>query len=131
MSEKKILQENIDTGFRLKKVREKMRLTQEAFAAKLGISVSAYKKLESGENGLSTRMLRMLKKENISSDYLLFGEVRPVEQLWVEVENSKAEDKMEILVRLILDRSKDETSGERMSEKSVMNLLSTILGKDS
>jgi len=131
MSEKKILQENIDTGFRLKKVREKMRLTQEAFAAKLGISVSAYKKLESGENGLSTRMLRMLKKENISSDYLLFGEVRPVEQLWVEVENSKNEEKMEILVRLILDRSKDETSGERMSEKSVMNLLSNILGKDS
>ncbi len=130
MSEKRILQENIEAGLRLKKVREKMRLTQETFAAKLGISVSAYKKLESGENGISTRTLRKLKKENISSDYLLFGDVRHVDKLWLEVENSKAEEKMEILLRLVVDRSKDELSGEGMSEETAKNLISTIFGKD-
>ncbi len=130
MSEKRISQENIEAGLRLKKVREKMRLTQEAFAAKLRISVSAYKKLESGENGLSTRMLRKLKMENVSSDYLLFGDVRPVDKLWLEVENSNAEEKMEILLRLVLDRSKDELSGDRMSEEKAANLISAIFCKD-
>ena len=130
MLKKRISQENIEAGLRLKNVRERMRLTQEVFAAKLGISVSAYKKLESGENGLSTRMLRKLKMVNVSSDYLLFGDVRPVDRLWLEVENSKAEEKMEILIRLILDLSKDELSRERISEKNATNLISAIFSKD-
>lgn len=130
MSEKRVLQENIETGVRLKKVRENMKLTQEAFAAKLKISVSAYKKLESGENGLSTRTLRKLRKENVSSDYLLFGEIRPVDKLWFEIENSKAEEKMEILLRLVLDYTRDEVSGEQISGEKVTSLISTILRKD-
>ena len=95
-----------------------------------GVSVSAYKKLESGENGLSTKVLRKLRKDNISSDYLLFGDIRPVDKLWFEVENSKKDEKLEILLRLIMDCSRDEVSGEEISEEKMTNLISAIFCKD-
>ena len=46
------------------------------------------------------------------------------------MENSKAEEKMEILLRLVLDYTRDEVSGEQISDEKVTNLISTILRKD-
>lgn len=129
MSEKKLIQENIEAGYRLKAIREKMHLTQENFAAKLDISVSAYKKIESGENGISSKVLRELKKMNISADYVLCGECTPAEKIWLEVENSTDEDKMEIFLRLILDYTRDN-SGKKLSKTKVLQLVSTIFDKD-
>lgn len=129
MSDKKSSQENIEAGCRLKKVREEMHLTQEAFASKLDISVSAYKKIEGGENGVSTKVLRQLRRMNISSDYILFGEITPVDKIWYEVDNSTAKDKMEIFLRLLLEYTKDEVSGVKLSKSQVVQLISSVFDK--
>lgn len=130
MSEKIISQENKLIGNRIKRVREKMHLTQEVFADKLDISVSAYKKLESGENGISTKVLKELRKLDVSSDYVLFGECRPVKKIWYDVDNCTEEDKMEIFLRLILEYTTDNLSGEKLSKEKVNRLISTVFRND-
>jgi len=50
MSKKDTLGERLQSACRLRQIRENAKLTQEQFAEILGISVSAYKKVESGEN---------------------------------------------------------------------------------
>ncbi len=46
---------------RLKKIRNKSRLSQEKMAEILNISISAYKKIEKGENNLTIAEIRILK----------------------------------------------------------------------
>ena len=48
-----IEKQRIQSAYRLRQIRESASLTQEQFAETLGISVSAYKKVESGENHIS------------------------------------------------------------------------------
>ena len=50
MSKKDTLGERLQSACRSRQIRENAKLTQEQFAEILGISVSAYKKVESGEN---------------------------------------------------------------------------------
>ena len=77
---------------------------EEAFADELGISVSAYKKLESGENGISTKRLRQLKTMDISSDFILYGDRGHIEKLKFDVDNGSEIDKIGIMLQLILER---------------------------
>lgn len=130
MSKKKLLKVNKESGGRLKKVREQKKLTQEEFADELGISVSAYKKLESGENGISTKRLRKLKTMNISSDYILYGEQTSIERLRVDVDNSSEPEKMEILLKLIMEFSRDKVKGGGMTKDQMTELISCIYDKD-
>ena len=65
------LKENI----RIKKIREDLGYTQEQFAEFLEMSLSGYKKLESGDVNLTVDKLYMLnKKFGLSADYILFDE---------------------------------------------------------
>lgn len=87
--------------FRLRTVREGIGLSQERFANVLGISVSAYKKMESYERQISvTSLIRIHSEFKVSADYILFGEGTGREQVWTDVLNCPETDKMVIFLRL-------------------------------
>ena len=74
MSKKDTVVERMQSAFRLRQIRENAGLTQEQFSEILEISLSAYKKVESGENQVSLSSLRKLYKEmSVSVDFILFG----------------------------------------------------------
>lgn len=107
MRKKDMLSERLQSAYRLRQIRESANLTQEHFAEILGISVSAYKKVESGENQISVSCLRNLQREmNISSDFILFGKNPDMNEAWKCILNCTEVDKLFILLRLITYFSK-------------------------
>lgn len=50
----------MEIGHKIKKVRELKNLTQEFVAAELGMTQSAYSKIETGENDLSFKKLSQI-----------------------------------------------------------------------
>lgn len=92
----------IQSGARLKAIRKNADMTQEKFSEIMEISLSAYKKLESGENQISIDSLRKLvNKMDVSADYILFGESNDFASAWKGVMNCAEADKMMILLRLV------------------------------
>ena len=86
---------------RLREIRLNMGVSQEKFAEYLDISLSAYKKIESAENGISVKILRRLKSRfNISSDYLLYGDYKELSDAMDLIDNCTEEDKMKLYLRL-------------------------------
>lgn len=126
MQNKKIKQENIESGRRVKEIRELRGKTQEEFAEELCISTSALKKIESGENGVSNNILRKLIKMDVSSDYILEGKRKNLEKLLFEVENSTAEDKLSLLIKLVVGYA-DVNKEERLSSTQVMKMIEMAL----
>ncbi len=103
MGKKDTWGERIESACRLRQIRESAGLTQEQFAEILGISVSAYKKVESGENQVSLSSLRNLyQKMQVSTDYVLFGKQQNIDEVWKDVLNCSESDKMFILMRLLV-----------------------------
>lgn len=91
-----------ETGNRLKKLREEMGYTQERFAELLDISVTLYKKMESGSYNISIKNLRRLKEiTGVSVDYLMFGEQKEFEEIWMSLQSSDNLTKMKMLLRLV------------------------------
>ncbi len=130
MAKKNIQKANRESGGRLKGVRENRNLTQEEFADEFGISVSALKKLESGENGISTKRLRQLKAMNISSDFILFGEEPDGDRIMTEIEGCSKTQKFEIMVSLIVDFAKEKNNSKEISNEEIMNTINAVLGRD-
>ena len=126
MQNKKIKQENIESGRRVKEIRELRGKTQEEFAEELCISTSALKKIESGENGVSNNILRRLIKMDVSSDYILEGKRQNLEKLLFEVENSTAEDKLSLLIKLVVGYA-NVNKQERLSSTQVMKMIEMAL----
>lgn len=95
--------ERMQSACRLRQIRKNAGLTQEQFAEVLGISVSAYKKVESGENQVSLYSLRNLyNKMSVSADYVLFGKKQDLNEVWKEILNCSEADKMIMFVRLLV-----------------------------
>ena len=139
MSKKGTVEERMQSAQRLRHIRENAGLTQEQFAEILGISASAYKKVESGENNISLASLRCLHKEmSVSADHVLFGETQSVADTWEEILNSSESDKMFILMRLIKYFSNNQkgtfplTEEQSDEEKDIWQLIEKLLddGKD-
>ena len=126
MHKKKIKQENIESGRRVKGIRELRGKTQEEFAEELSISTSALKKIESGENGVSNNILRRLIKMDVSSDYILEGKRQNLEKLLYEVENSTAEDKISLLIKLIVECAGWDKKGE-LSAAQILRMIELAL----
>lgn len=133
MSKKANLDEKLQSAYRLRQIRENMGLTQEQFAEILGISVSAYKKVESGKNNISLSGLRLLHKEmNISADHVLFGENKSIENTWEAILNCSETDKLFLLLRLIVYFTKSKKGifpmAEEQSEndKEILQLMSML-----
>ena len=103
MSKKDTLGERMQSACRLRHIRENAGLTQEQFAEVLGISVSAYKKVESGENQVSISSLSKLYKEmHVSTDYVLFGKNIDLNAVWNDLLNCLETDKLFVLLRLLI-----------------------------
>ena len=122
MSKQDILDEKLQSAIRLRQIRENMGLTQEQFAEILGISVSAYKKVESGENNVSLSSLRLLHKEmNISADHVLFGETKCIDNTWEAILNCSETDKLFLLLRLLVYFTKSKKGIFPMAEEQSEN----------
>lgn len=125
--------ERQDCANRLREIRINMGESQEKFAEYLDMSLSAYKKIESAENGVSVRVLRRLKERfDISSDYLLYGDYKNFDQVMDMVQNCSEPDKMKILLRLtqyfVNDKKKIYTDIESKAQnKDISKELKHIL----
>lgn len=92
----------LESAGRLKELRLDRKMSQEKFAEMLNISVSAYKKMESGENNISIANLRLLHDRlGASADYLLFGRSSDFEQIWNHISSSPETVKLKVLLRLL------------------------------
>lgn len=115
-----------ETGKRLKKLRERLGHTQEQFAELLDISVTLYKKMESGSYNISVKNLRRLKElTGISIDYIMFGEQEEFEEIWMSLESSDNLTKMKMLLRLVAYFGVDsrECFSERKKEEEYIAFL--------
>lgn len=91
-----------ETGRRLRKLREALGYTQERMAEVLDVSVTLYKKMESGSYNISVKTLRKLKGfTSISIDYLMFGEQKAYEDIWMQLQTVDHFTKMKLLFWLI------------------------------
>lgn len=86
---------------RLRTIRKNARLTQEEFSEQIGISVSAYKKVETGENQLSIDCLSKIAQQmEVTSDYVLFGKKEKADEAWNLFMNCSERDKVFLFLRM-------------------------------
>lgn len=119
-----------ETGKRLKEVREGLELTQEAFAERLEISVTLYKKMENGSYNISVKTLRKLKEvAGISVDHIMFGEGQKYEDIWLLLQNSENKTKLKMLLRLLIYFGYDieECYREQEDEKQYSELIDKLI----
>lgn len=102
MSKMYMEKEKMESALRMRQVREAANLSQEEFAEILGISASAYKKVERGENHVSLPCLKNLHKAmNVSADYILYGNKENLDDTWCMILNCSEQDKMFLFLRLL------------------------------
>lgn len=90
-----------ERNIRVRRLREDLGLSQEQFAADIGMSASGYKKMEALERPVSLHTLeKIYKRMNVSTDYLLYGSLTNLEQAWQAALNCSDADKMIIYLRL-------------------------------
>ncbi len=130
MSKMDTLRERMQSATRLRQIRENANLTQERFAEILGISLSAYKKVESGENQVSLSCLRNLYNAmNVSTDYILYGDNKNLDDTWRMILNCSESDKMFLLLRLLVyftiikDTEFPLQDNQSNKDKEIMQLL--------
>ena len=94
--------ENAERKERIKGIREGLRLTQEAMAEILDISVDAYGKIENGVNGVSSKVLKSYRdKLGVSADYILFGDHTSRDDAWDIIMNCSEDDKLYFMLHLV------------------------------
>lgn len=127
---KEIWQEaRIQQGARLRKVREKAGYTQEKMSELMGISVSGYKKLENGDNQLTTNRLMLLEQKlNISSDYLLYGRTSDPDEVWTMINNLDDCHKMKMMLRLYVYfiRMRKSADGGQKNRERIDGLIEQL-----
>lgn len=133
MTSKDKSRDRIELANRIHQLRLDCGNTQEQFAEILGISVSALKKLESGENQISVEGLRRLQnKLHVSADYILFGKKTDSDRLWTDILNCSENDKFFIMMRLIyyFIRVKNATfcdsKTQKQYDKKILNFMKQI-----
>ncbi len=102
MDKEQFKEDRLELTKRLRQIRTNLGMTQEKFAELFDISLTAYKKIETGENQITLDEMRILyKKLHVSADYLLFGKRPEWEGAWEIVENFSENDKMHLMLRLL------------------------------
>lgn len=88
-------------GNRVKMIRQTLGLTQEQLAEVLDLSLSGYKKLESGEVNLTLDKIYALnEKFGLSANYILFDEQAEIQDVWIEISKLSETEKLQMLLRL-------------------------------
>ena len=133
MAKKEISSERRDLALRVRQIRENIGLTQEQFAERLGISLSAYNKIERAENQISLEILRRLNKElSISADYVLYGTQKKEEEAWQIIQCCSEYDKLLLLIRLLayFTESKEDSvmlkDTGKFKETQIIDLLQML-----
>ena len=73
MSNRAISTELIELGERIRKRRQEMKLSQESFAEKAGISVNTVSRIEGGQTAMSVEIFRKMIEILETDDNLLLG----------------------------------------------------------
>ncbi len=123
MASKRLTDEKLNTADRVRGVRERLGFTQEAFANKLNISLSAYKKIESAENNISVNVLKKLNELQVSSDYVLFGTQNNVDDTWRIIQGCSEEDKMYLCIMLVLHFVERKDCSNESDMESIFKML--------
>ena len=121
------------TGERLKQLRESLGYTQEKFSEILGISLTLYKKMEGGSYNISVKTLRKLRETTgVSIDFMMFGEGKEYEDIWLLLQNSENRIKQKVLLRLLRYFGYDsrERRLETEQELDISEKLEKIIGED-
>ena len=107
---------------KIKEIRLELGYTQEQFAEIFDLSLSGYKKIESGEVKLTIDKLYILnEKLGVSADYILFDTKSELSDVWGEIHRLPDVEKWKFLMRLYTYLSK-RISNESMAEK-LMNCV--------
>lgn len=131
MARKKISSEKLETADRLRYLREQMGYTQEVFANRLNISLSAYKKIESAENNVSVNVLRKLNEMDVSSDFILFGHQTDVDTARSSIQRCSEADKLYLCVMLILHFVEKKGYSDKADLDAIFDVIKKItLTKD-
>ncbi len=99
--------------------------------------MSAYKKVESGENQVSINSLRKLHKVmNVSTDYILYGDNQGMNDTWQMILNCSESDKMLLFLRLLLYFTKDKDTtfplhdNELNENTDITQFINKLLGME-
>ena len=93
---------NEQMGKRIRELREKEGLTQDALSEILSVGPNVIGCYERGEYGPSKKTLRLICQYfGVSTDYLLYGETENVEDIMEQVDHVSEADKLKVLVRLM------------------------------
>lgn len=103
MDKSKVLNEERQIGKRVRAVRKINNLTQEQMAEKMGMnSTTHYQNIENGRNNIGYKHLKCLKQEfGVSSDFILFGEVKNEREYIFNFESLSAHGKVNVIMRII------------------------------
>ncbi len=102
--EKQLLEQRILMGSRIREERKKRGLTIEQMAEKMELSENGYKKIESGNSGMSEKSLRKLQTIlGVSFDYILRGNRMNKEVLIEEVNAAVPGVKVEVILNIFFD----------------------------
>lgn len=103
MDKKKITNKDLEKAKRLRNVRNSNHLTQEKMAERLDIAYSVYQRMENGRNNITLTHLNKLKQEfSVSSDYILYGEVKDEKHFEFEFEGMDKNEQFSMLMRLLV-----------------------------
>ncbi len=95
--------DNIEVGKRIREIRESNGLTQEQLAEILKVTPNAVRAYEKGKYGLSRDVMKLIRQYfHVTADFLLFGNEDSEDNLLFLVENASDEEKMKILIRLMV-----------------------------
>ena len=93
---------NLEIGNRIREIRNCLDYTQANMADEMEISLSAYKKIESGTMMVTIPMLKFFKENyGISSDYILFGKINNIHNIDQMIEDMTDEEREEIYNELL------------------------------
>lgn len=114
--------DNEQMGKRIRELREKRGLTQDALSEVLSVGPNVIGCYERGEYGPSKKTLRLIFQYfDVSTDYLLYGEMENVEDIMEQVDHFSDANKLKVLVRLMhyfikgnVLTKEDKASRERM-----------------
>jgi len=94
----------MSVGERLKKVRQEQKISQNEFSEMLNVSRSTYLLVEKGEREINFKMLEALKNEfGVSSDWLLFGEVVPKDDLKSLIKDYHQADFIDMIIHTYIN----------------------------
>jgi len=113
---------------RFKSIRKELKLSQEAFGAKLGITNSAVSKIEKGENKVTESLIKLLRSEfNVDPFWLEDGKgemFTAIPESIIEelVDEFKLDDYDKMIIQTYLEASDEQ-------QKAIKDFLLTLAEK--